>query len=900
MTSLFRGLLIAATTLGVLCAPPAALADPADSNLSPTREPPPVQRILQGKPGDLFAILKNGLTVLIHPQSQSDVVSLQIHVRAGSLYEGSNLGGGLSHYLEHVVSGGSTRSFTESEARSRLEQIGGVSNAYTSHNRTVYFINTTTEHWQQGLELLLSYVSESVLDSREVLREKGVIQQEIKMDANSPANDLWRLFMETAYRTHPVRIPVIGYESIFAQQEREALLHYYRQRYQPQNMVVMVAGNIAPQSVLNTIAEKTQSFLRESDQTTVWPTEVEPAGPRWEEQAVPLARLTQAVLGYPSVTLHSPDLYALDVLALVLGEGDTSRLNRRLHDQLKQVLSIGASNWTPAFVPGQFMISVTPDPQHWPHVIETIKKEIKDIQQRGISASELEKAKKILAARHVFSQETVSARATSLASSYLDTGDPYFDEQYLRRVRQVTRAQVQDVARRYLDPERLSVAVVKPPLQSGLSAVSEPSPTGMTSDSSPETALLLENGLRVLLKEDASVPLVNLHLFGVGGLYLEAGQKPGIAAFTTSLLTAGTKKRSKDRIAQTVENVGGAISSRSDNNTYHLSLKVLKEDLNTALDLLSDLVQNSQFPLDEVEKQRKDTLLAIRKSDESWRTQLVRLFKQDYFPHSSYGHERLGTSESVTSFTRQEVIDFYRRMVNPRRAVLAVFGDFDGKQLATELPRRFAGWKAPPWELPSPPNATRPLIASRSTEKANQQTTCSLLVATNGMDISDPRRPVMDVLDAVLSGGGFPGGRLYHALRGGEEDLVYLVSGFPFYGIGAGYFAVITQTAPENLERVEDLIRENFRRISREPVPEEELQRVKGLIRTQKRLARESSDAQATISAINEVLGLGWDYEKRYLDLVEAVQAEQVQELAQELFAHTLTVRTVPGGELKR
>ena len=159
-----------------------------------------VQRTLSSKPGDLFVVLKNGLTVLIRSQTESDVVSAQVFVRAGSIYEGKYLTAGISHYLEHVLSGGSTRSFTETEAKERLERFGGATNASTSFDRTVYYINTSTEHWKEALDLLLSYVSESTLDPQQVLREKAVIQQEIKMGENNPGSELWKLFMKTAYR----------------------------------------------------------------------------------------------------------------------------------------------------------------------------------------------------------------------------------------------------------------------------------------------------------------------------------------------------------------------------------------------------------------------------------------------------------------------------------------------------------------------------------------------------------------------------------------------------------------------------------------------------------------------------------------------------------------------------
>jgi zinc protease len=231
----------------VVCAglAPAALSDEGkECPLISQQSRPFVQRTIASKPDDLFVVLKNGLTLLVHQQPGAEVVSAQVFVRAGSALEGKYMRAGLSHYLEHIVAGGTTRSFTEEQAKERIKAMGGTTNAYTSYDRTVYYINTGAGHWRDALDLLLSYVSENVVDPKEVAREKQVIQQEMKLGESNPNTELWKLFVQTAYQKNPVRYPVIGYEEVFVQQSREALLDYYQQRYQPENVVVALSGNV--------------------------------------------------------------------------------------------------------------------------------------------------------------------------------------------------------------------------------------------------------------------------------------------------------------------------------------------------------------------------------------------------------------------------------------------------------------------------------------------------------------------------------------------------------------------------------------------------------------------------------------------------------------------------------
>ena len=851
---------------------------------------PFVQRTLASKPDDLFVVLNNGLTLLVHQQPGVEVVSAQVFVRAGSVFEGKYMRAGLSHYLEHIVAGGTTRSFTEEQAKERIKKMGGSTNAYTSYDKTVYYINTGAGHWKDALDLLLSYVSENVVDAKEVAREKPVIQQEMKMGESNPNTELWRLFIQTAYQKNPVRYPVIGYEEVFVKQSREALLDYYQQRYQPENEVVVLSGNVQASEVLEFVAEKTKNFLAGSSDPVVLPEEPLQGSVRWEEKEVPIVRLVQAMIGFPSVNAYDKDLYALDVLAQVMGEGETCRLHCRLKEDQNKVFSIGASNWTPAFVRGQFIISVSLAPSQWPSALKDIKEEIDLFRTTPISAVELDKAKKTAIAQHVFGKESVSARAASLASSYLLSGNPYFDDEYVDGIRSVTVQEVQAVAQRYLLDNRMNVAVIKPAQTEvqGVAATQCPPPIVP-----PVQFSRMPNGLKTLIKQDVNLPFVTLQLWGAGGLSLETLDRPGLSAFTAELLTAGTKSMQKLDLLRKVENAGGEMGAQSDNNTYRVSIKVLREDFDWALDLLADIAQNAQFPKGEIEKQRQDTLIAIQKLDENWHSEVMRLFKRNYFQKSSYVNDKLGTSESVKSFTREEIVAFYRKMVNPTHSVLAIYGDIDPDRTKDLVQQKFGKWSGAPVKS-SMPDETHRIGASHTVEIKNEKNSSALFIGTNGLDINSAERPVLDVLTAVLSGGGSPAGRIFDSLRGGEQNLVYTVSTFPFYGKNAGFFGVITQTTLANLPKVEEVIQQNLKRLKDEPVAQSELDEAKETMLVGLKLGKETLSSQASDAALNEVLGLGWDYSQRYPDLVKAVTANQVRDMARRLFTNTLIARTLP------
>ncbi len=848
-----------------------------------------VEDILPSQAGDLFVQLKNGLTVLIREIHTSRVVSCQVLVKAGSINEDEYFHGGLSHYLEHIVSGGTTSTLKEEEIKEILRSLGGASNAYTSYDRTVYFINTTAEHYKTALQLLISYVTDCQFAENEYRREKPVIQQEFKLGENSVSRQLWHLFMRTAYQRHPIRHPVIGYEDVFVNITREQLMEYYRKQYAPQNMVVTLVGHLKPFEALEEVIKLAKDFKRVSQRPSVIPKEPLQVGPRWVEREFPPAQLTRIYVGFPSVSLEDPDLYPLDVLAIILGKGRTSRLYTTIKDRKKLVLSIDSSNWTPHYARGIFIISMALKHENVQKALEAIFNEIEGIQSSLIPESELEKAKKQVIADHIFGKQSADDIASSLASSYAATGNPYFDDLYVERIQGVTSEDVGRVAREYLRRDRITAALLKPPQPTKASPEAIP----LRHPSQIEKRIL-SNGITLLLKENPNLPIVTCQLFGKGGQRYEPPGQPGISLFTMGLLTKGTKTRSKYQISKEIEEMGGSIGSSSGRNTYSVSVSILKEDFEKGLEILSDVVINPFFPEEEIEKQREDTLLAIKRIDESWEREVTRLFRQHFFIQHPYRNDLVGTEESVRRFARKDIVDFYRLSVMPNNMVLAIFGDIDIDRVTQSVEQRFGHLKRGNLVAPNLKEETSNIVRERRVQKMNDKSSSALFVGFNGMTLYDADRPVLDVIDAILSGIGYPSGWLHEALRGGDQSLVYYVHAYPHYGIDGAYFGIITQTTMANYQEVLDIISEMVRRIREELVTDEELELAKKMVVTMHDLGLETNAAQAFSAAVSEALGLGYDWDQRYRGLIQGVTKEDVQRVAKRVFKHHLIATTIP------
>jgi zinc protease len=611
--------------------------------------------------------------------------------------------------------------------------------------------------------------------------------------------------------------------------------------------------------------------------------------PRWVEKSFPPARLTTMVVGVPSVSLTHPDLYALDVLAIILGKGRTSRLYARLKDRQELVLSVDAFSWTPAYAPGMFGFSFSLERDKVEATLAALWGEIERVQAGVVEADELEKAKRQIVADSVRSKESMAEMASNLAGSFVDTGDPYFDTYYVERIQAVSREDLRRVARTYLRRDVTTVAILSPPRTAAGVTGKEEGPGG-----GEVRVVTLGNGLKLLLKRNPVLPLVELRVSGLGGQFLEPEDLPGISSFTMALLTKGTEKRSKRQIAETIERLGGSITAGSGRNTYYVSLSLLRDDIDKGLELLADVLTNPSFPEAEIEKQRQDTLLAIRRLDESWEQEVERVFRRSFYEGHPYGRDILGTAAAVSRMGREEIRGFYRGVVLPTNAVIAVFGDIDPDAVVSRMSLILGKWRGsgPPLKPRGKPMA--PLTADRRIDEKTAKISAGIFLGTDGVSITDPERPALDVIDAVLSGISYPGGWLHEALRGGDRSLVYVVHGFPAYGIDNGHFGIVTQTTMSNYQEVVRIILDKLQKIQQQPLEREELEAAKNMCITMHEMGLETNGAQAASAALNEVLGLGYDWDRQYPERIRQVQAEDVHRLARRLFRHHVLVSAIP------
>lgn len=816
-------------------------------------------------------VLDNGLTLLVREDRSAPVVAVQAWVRAGSITEGRWMGAGLSHVLEHMLFKGTTTRGVAQIAQ-EIEDHGGYINAFTSFENTVYHIDMPSENWRKALEILADCMINATIPEEELAKEKQVILREMAMNNDDPVRRASRLLWSTAYTTHPYRHPVIGYPDIYERTTRDDVVAYYKRHYVPNNMLFVVVGDVRAAEVESALRQRTRDFKRAAIEPLYVPAEPPQLSlrERHEEMPTELSRIHLA-WHIPSVT--HPDIYALDVLAIILGHGNSSRLFRQVREKQGLVHTISASSYTPAH-PGLFIVEATSDPQKRHAAIAAIRDEVRKCAAQLVSAAELQKAIKTSVSHYLQRLKTMDGQASDIAHNEILVGDPNFSQTYLENLRKVTRQDVQRVARQYLTDNNLTITSLNPTATVRQAAATLPAVSDLRIQK-----FELPNGLRLLVRQDPKLPLVDLRATLKGGVIAETQTNNGISKLTARMLLKGTKKRTAEQIAETMESVGGNISYFSGNNSFGISASALSEDVDLALDVLADVLQNPTFP-DAMLARERDVQLAEIKAEQD---QILRagqqLLREAMYTRHPYRLNPLGKPDTVSKLDGADLRDFHRRYVVPNNIVLTVFGNVDAQKVRKTVEAKFGALKPVKPEFPQHDPET--LSADLRKIEVRQKEQAVVLIGYSGADLFSPDRFALELLNEACSG---MGSRLFLRIRE-ELGLAYYVGAYQLLGLQPGYFAFYAGTAPDNLATCQKEFFAALDTLKAHGLSAEELDRAKNSIIGQRRVRMQDNSELAMIVALDELYGLGYDFFKTMEERYRAVTAEDIKRVAAAYFA---------------
>ncbi|MGC9453352.1 MAG: M16 family metallopeptidase [Phycisphaerae bacterium] len=873
--------------------------EPAGAETQP--QPPAVVERMDTGDDVTVVTLENGLTVILQSVRTSPVVCVRGYVRAGGLYEGEWLGCGVSHLLEHLVAdeaehdspdGGGAATETR-EPVDRVRRIGAQANAYTTLDHTCYYISATAAKTDQCIELLADWLARAEITEDAFRREHGVVQRELEMRYDDPDRQLWQAHMENLYRQHPAAVPVIGYERPLRELTIDDVREYHRRMYVPQNMVVSIVGDIDVSEALRQVQKQFAgaSAGRQPDLTLP---DVQPiAGERRVVRTHAELTEAQQTMSFLTIPLIHDDLYALDVLSFVLTRGEASLLERTIRREKQLVTSVDSFSWTPAWGKGPFSIDFRTQPEKADAAEQAILDELARIREEGVSQDELDRAKRQKVADYVRSLQTVESISATLAGDYLSTGETDFSRRYTDRIQQVTAEQVRDVARKYLDPQRMVVTRMLP---ADPAAELDADTADRQTRAGEPRMFTLDNGMRVVLGPNPAVGLVSMTFVSAGGVLLEDESTNGFGTLMTNLTTKGTADRTAEDIAEFFDAAGGELDAQCGNNTFYWQASVLESEFSEAVAVLADVVQHPTFPEEELEILRPRAIAASRQIDENVLAEGQKFFRGSFFEDSPYRLLSPGRQEVLAEATAEKLADWHEQHVKAGSSVLAVYGNFDADEARELITGLFAD--LPEGEV-SLPNVSGPDVPQedRTFVKETEKQVSAVVVGAAGMvftNIED--RAAIDVLDTIISGYRLPSGWLHEELRG--RELVYVVHAYNWPGLLPGAFMTYAVCQPSEAQEVAETIRRNLRRASQYKPTPQEVEEAVNIILTAELLGKQSMDALSMNAALNELYGLGYDFHSRLQEVYRDVTPEDVLRAGEKyLGGGYTTVITTPAPE---
>jgi zinc protease len=829
------------------------------------------------------------------------VVEVQVWARVGAADERPGEEG-LAHFHEHMLFKGTERRGV-GEIAGAVEGVGGRINAYTTYDTTVYHVTLPAEELETGLDVLADAVQHSRFEEAEVAREVEVVLEEIRRSDDSPHHVLSDTVFATAFRAHSYRSPILGSRDSVRSFTREKVRAFFERWYTAENFAVVLAGDLRADAALAAV-ERAFSGARRGGARRARSEEPTQHGIRTALLRRPFERACLE-LCFPAVPFAHPDAPFLDLLAFVLGEGESSRLARRVKDRARLGDRLDASCWTP-LDPGLFGVSADFETEEIRPLIESVARELEMLRHEPVTLAELEKARANFLAAESWERESVSGIARKMGSFHVIAGDHRLETRYLESVRTARPEDLVRVAQEWLAEERATLAAVLPEAAEPALAASElgaafvagaaaarrrfvsPKPSERRGD---VHSYVLANGARIHVVARPEVPVVALRAALLGGSLAETADTAGIGSFVASMWLRGTAGRSAADFAREVEGLAADLDGFSGRSSSGLTLEVTSDRLQPSLDLLAEALLEPAFAAEEIEKERDETLAALERREDQLGARVFDLFAETHFRSHPYRLPIAGTRASITALTREELLLHHARLVDPRHLVVALVGDVDPDEAAADLSRRLGSltaqadvpWSAPPGE--PPPSEPREVALRKDRAQAH------LVIGFRGLALGDPDREALEVLTQVLSG---QGGRLFLELRD-RRSLAYSVSALNIEGLAPGFFAVYIATAPDKLADARRGVLEQLEAVLSAPPGDDELERARRYLIGSFAIDQQRAAVRAGHIALDSLYGLGPDADRRYVERVRAVSRADALRVARRILRLDLATTAIIG-----
>lgn len=850
--------------------------------------------------------LKNGLSILLIENHKAPVVSVQMWVKTGSADEGRGEEG-ISHFIEHLVFKGTER-YKVGAIASTVEAAGGELNAYTSFDQTVFYVNISREFSDIALDVIAEMMGFPKFESDEIDNEREVVIEEIKRSNDSPGRQGSKLLFSTVFKKHPYGIPVIGYDKIIKKVTRKTLVDYYQSRYIPANMHLVVAGDFDVSEMsksidaafgrIKTFKYRRVSRKKEPKQTT----------PRLKVVKVPFEE-AQFHLAWRIPGADHKDIAALDVLALILGQGESSRLAEKMRMESALTNSVGAGTFTPKDG-GLFTVSASLNVDQTEAAFQALKIELEKIIAEPPSAEELKKAIVNLESEEFYAMETIEGVARKVGSFENLMGDYAYFEKFMKQVYALTAEDLRAVARKYLNVDAMTLIMLVPRNEKEItkklnvwirdykSNFKKAKATKTQVQRRPklkkvkweigsaEKALgsgiekhVLDSGATVFFRTSKATPVFSAKAGFLGGLRVEADGKEGLTELASRVWTSGTRELSEAEIARKIENMAGGLSAFGGRNSAGLSMQTISPFEEESLSLFEEVLCEPVISEAAVEREKVVMLEAIRSREDNPAQMVSQMYSEEIFKGHPYEKDLYGSRDSVKSLTCEMASAHISKMSVAKNLTIAVAGNIDRDKWLSRLTAATA--RLPKGQSLANKFKHQGPSAIVKKFKTLEREQSHIIMGYKGLTLSDPRRYTLQIMQSILAG---QGGRLFLELRD-KASLAYSVSPVRMEGVDTGYFGAYIGCSPQKGAKAIEMMQVEFKKLVEERIDDAELDRAKRYLIGRHDIDLQRNSAISSSILFSEIYGIDSSEIFQYAEFLREISAADVRSLAQEIFA---------------
>jgi zinc protease len=851
-------------------------------------------------------ILSNGIPVILQ-HVDGPVGTFHWWNIVGSTDELPNEAG-FAHFLEHMLfkdaGAKDTGQASTGQTARVIESLGGEINAYTTFDQTVYHVTCSEQYWEKVIDQFGIMAKPQKFLKDDFLREREVILEELRRGEDSPDRQLYQNLFTLTYKKHPYGKPVIGYPKILKAANVQKLDAFYRKQYVSAGMGLVLVGPIHDAKGLR--KKKLLAVLEKRFGKNTIPKRSAPEKKRPLEAASQKARFLaknydiktpELAFSFRVPDLKHPDAPLLEVLAGVLGMGESSRLHQRLFNEEAIVTDSSASVYIPRDS-GMFLFSAElKKTEDLEKVVRILLEEIQKVANGEVRKEELERVITNIESEKMYSTQTVDGVASRLGFLKYSLGDLHFDSEYLEQIKAVTPATLKRLVTEYLTHDRLSLVLFQPKGEtlvnfgkiSKMFEVLEPlipvkTKNKIKTDPLEPELITTPSGLKVAYFERPGMPVYSLYASAYGGTRSEITMNPkywGASHLLSQIWAKGTPDLNSKSLASIIEGSAASIDGFSGRNTVGVSASGLMRDWDKLSNLFLEVLLNPSFASEELAHAKRVTIESIQSIPDHSSQVCSKLFMENLFEHHPYGKQPLGSVEQVEKLTREDLATLHEQWIAPKNMSLSLVGGVSRSEaeyfihkIDAELAKKTSSFHQ--GKLAPEPK----LKAARWAHADYKREQTHIIVGGNGLSMFEEERYALRLLQNILGG---QSGRLFIELRE-KRSMAYTVSPMSMEGLECGYIGTYIACSPEKKDEAIKGMRKVLEELMRKGPTASEMTRAKNYYLGQRAMDLQSSWSLASGFGLELLYREKVILESEIRKKIEKITAKDVQKIGESLF----------------